>query len=174
MAKRYLGGGVSFEQKDVYQEFSEDEGGGGSSTLSGLTDVDISNPTAGQTLVYNAESGKWENGAGGGASAYFVDCAYIVDTHTHGVTITSSKTAAEIQAAVESGALVYIRYTVPADVDFPAVNHVYPLNSMVYATDEGVTRARFSFESMALGGSPTLCVSEFTLLTDSPVFTNPR
>lgn len=40
-------------------------GGGGSSTLSGLTDVDISNPTNGQTLVYNATSGKWENGAGG-------------------------------------------------------------------------------------------------------------
>lgn len=40
-------------------------GGGGSSTLSGLTDVDISNPTDGQTLVYNASAGKWENGAGG-------------------------------------------------------------------------------------------------------------
>lgn len=38
----------------------------GSSTLSGLTDVDISTPTNGQTLVYNATSGKWENGAGGG------------------------------------------------------------------------------------------------------------
>lgn len=37
-------------------------GGGGSSTLSGLTDVDISNPTDGQTLVYNASAGKWENG----------------------------------------------------------------------------------------------------------------
>ena len=36
----------------------------GSSTLSGLTDVDISNPADGQTLVYNAESGKWENGSG--------------------------------------------------------------------------------------------------------------
>lgn len=41
-------------------------GGGGSSTLAGLTDVDISNPTDGQTLVYNASAGKWENGAGGG------------------------------------------------------------------------------------------------------------
>lgn len=37
-------------------------GGGGSSTLSGLTDVDISNPTDGQTLIYNTTSGKWENG----------------------------------------------------------------------------------------------------------------
>lgn len=43
-------------------------GGGGSSTLSGLTDVDISNPSNGQTLVYNATSGKWENGAGGGGA----------------------------------------------------------------------------------------------------------
>lgn len=37
-------------------------GGGGSSTLSGLTDVDISNPSDGQTLVFNSASGKWENG----------------------------------------------------------------------------------------------------------------
>lgn len=37
------------------------EGGGGSSMLSGLTDVDISNPSNGQTLVYNSTSGKWEN-----------------------------------------------------------------------------------------------------------------
>ena len=64
MAKRYLGGGISFEQKDVYQEFSEDEGG---STLSGLTDVDISNPTGGQTLVYNTATEKWENGEAGSA-----------------------------------------------------------------------------------------------------------
>lgn len=39
---------------------------GGSSTLSGLTDVDISNPTDGQTLVYDAASSKWVNGSGGG------------------------------------------------------------------------------------------------------------
>lgn len=67
MSKRYLGGDIYFEQKETSQEFSEegDGGGGGSSTLSGLTDVDISNPTDGQTLVYNATSGKWENGVGG-------------------------------------------------------------------------------------------------------------
>ena len=45
-------------------------GGGGSSTLSALTDVDISNPTDGQTLVYNASAGKWENGAGGASSGF--------------------------------------------------------------------------------------------------------
>jgi hypothetical protein len=41
-------------------------GGGGSSTLAGLTDVDISNPSDGQTLVYDAASEKWVNGSGGG------------------------------------------------------------------------------------------------------------
>ena len=41
-------------------------GGGGSSTLSGLTDVDLTNPTDGQTLVYDASSSKWVNGSGGG------------------------------------------------------------------------------------------------------------
>lgn len=47
-------------------------GGGGSSTLSGLTDVDISNPTDGQTLVYNATSGKWVNGSSGGGGGGLV------------------------------------------------------------------------------------------------------
>ena len=44
-------------------------GGGGSSTLYGLVDVNISNPTNGQALVYNATSQKWQNqtiGGGGG------------------------------------------------------------------------------------------------------------
>lgn len=36
-------------------------GGGGSSTLVGLTDVDISSPTNGQVLKYNSTTQKWEN-----------------------------------------------------------------------------------------------------------------
>ena len=43
-------------------------GGGGSSTLAGLTDTDITSPTDGQVLKYNVTSQKWENGAGGGSS----------------------------------------------------------------------------------------------------------
>lgn len=35
-------------------------------TLNDISDVDISSPTNGQTLVYNSISGNWENGAGGG------------------------------------------------------------------------------------------------------------
>jgi len=36
-------------------------GGGGSSTLSGLNDTNIAAPAAGQTLLYNATLGTWEN-----------------------------------------------------------------------------------------------------------------
>lgn len=44
-------------------------GSGGASALSQLSDVQLSSPTNGQALVYNATSGKWENqtiGGGGG------------------------------------------------------------------------------------------------------------
>lgn len=37
-------------------------------TLVGLTDTDINNPTNGQTLIYNSTSQKWENQNGGSAS----------------------------------------------------------------------------------------------------------
>lgn len=59
-------------------------GGSGSSTLAGLTDVDISNPTNGQTLVYNATSGKWENGesAGGGVLVCIPDIQTGALNHT--------------------------------------------------------------------------------------------
>ena len=36
--------------------------GGGASSLVGLTDVDISSPSDGQVLVYDANSSKWKNG----------------------------------------------------------------------------------------------------------------
>lgn len=58
-------------------------GPGGASTLTGLTDVDISNPTDGQTLVYNAQSGKWENGAGGGGGdIYCIDASVVPSSVT--------------------------------------------------------------------------------------------
>ena len=46
-------------------------GGGGSSTLAGLNDVNISRPTDGQALVYDNATQKWVNGAGGGGSSTF-------------------------------------------------------------------------------------------------------
>jgi len=50
--------------------YTTPNGGSGSSTLAGLTDVSLSSLTGGEVLTYNAISGKWENIApSGGGSA---------------------------------------------------------------------------------------------------------
>ena len=70
-------------------------GGGGSSTLYGLTDVNISNPTNGQALVYNATSQKWENqtiGGGGGGGGTLTSIGLIMPT---GFTVNPSTLTAD-------------------------------------------------------------------------------
>lgn len=64
-------------------------GGGGSSSLAGLTDVSLSSPTNGQVLSYNSVSQKWENANGGGGSGdtynvygAFIDTANVIVSRT--------------------------------------------------------------------------------------------
>lgn len=62
-------GPVEYSEEDTYSayEATDTPSPGGSTSLEGLTDVDISNPTDGQTLVYDAASEKWVNGGSGGS-----------------------------------------------------------------------------------------------------------
>lgn len=56
-------------------------GGGGGGSLAGLVDVDLSNPTNGQALVYNATSQKWENQTiGGGGSGTLTSIGLVMPT----------------------------------------------------------------------------------------------
>lgn len=89
-------------------------GGGGSSTLSGLTDVDISNPTDGQTLVYNASAGKWENGAGGGGVLV-----------VHDVNGTLDKTWQEIVNALHTQEVLMFATTEYDGATVTAIGRVY-------------------------------------------------
>jgi hypothetical protein len=70
-------------------------GGGGASTLDGLTDVDLTNPSNGQILVYNATEGKWKNGAapsgGGGVGSMFEIETTLTELLGTTVTVTDSK-----------------------------------------------------------------------------------
>ena len=69
-------------------------GGGGSTSLAGLMDVNINNPTNGQVLKYNSTSEKWENAAesGGGGSGSVTSIT--AGTGLSGGTITTSGTIA--------------------------------------------------------------------------------
>lgn len=103
-------------------------GGGGSSTLSGLTDVDISNPADGQTLVYNSTSGKWENGAGGGGSGggvFIVTYTLTGTSSEDGGTATCDHTAAEIGAAVDAGKYAVACVRTPYDVYYLPLTERY-------------------------------------------------
>lgn len=52
--------GMYFKKDGAWLEISLG-GGGGSSTLAGLSDVNLTSPADGQLLRYNGTSGKWEN-----------------------------------------------------------------------------------------------------------------
>lgn len=134
MSKRYLGGDIYFEQNENSQEFSEEESSG-SSTLSGLTDVDISNPSDGQTLVFNATSGKWENGAGGGL--------LVNVTEDNGVW-SADKTVREILAAIENGSVLFRRVEEETPGEYIAYKFGR-IDSMEVAIDNGATIYSFYF-----------------------------
>ena len=51
-------------------------GGGGSGSISGSTDVALSNPSNGQVLAYNSGLGKWQNAAGATTSVLKAVCIY--------------------------------------------------------------------------------------------------
>lgn len=76
-------------------------GGGGSTTLAGLTDVDISNPADGQTLVYNAAEQKWENGSGASGGG-------VLALHVNMQTGALDKTWKEIYDQANAGAYCFV------------------------------------------------------------------
>tara|TARA_R100001163_G_scaffold2920_2_gene4442 strand:+ start:15146 stop:16345 length:1200 start_codon:yes stop_codon:yes gene_type:complete len=65
-----------------------DTGGGGSETLAGLTDTNISSPAEGQALVYDNATSKWVNGFGGTSGAVSVFQLVGGDTQSFGAGTT--------------------------------------------------------------------------------------
>lgn len=86
-------------------------GGGGSSTLAGLNDVQLTSPTDGQVLKYNATLSKWvnanESGGGGGGGTV---TSITAGTGLSGGVITTSGTIAlstGTQTAIGKGEIAY-------------------------------------------------------------------
>lgn len=131
-------------------------GPGGASTLSGLTDVDITNPTDGQTLVYNAESGKWENGAGGGGIGLVMPNISITRTSATTGTATCDMTRAAIVSAIENGAICVARIT--GDTLEPGA-YRFASDVVVYgATEEDEASVVFTTSEQLGDGDVEWCV----------------
>ena len=56
--------------------FNKNGGGGGASAMSDLTDVNITSPSEGETLIYDSASEKWVNGQGGGKQIALTQAEY--------------------------------------------------------------------------------------------------
>jgi len=106
-------------------------GGGGSSTLSGLTDVDISNPSNGQTLVYNETSGKWENGNPAAGGYALLDGVY--DDAT-GI-LTLANTAESLYTLMQTKS-VFLRYTSQPEAGYSEIR-IISIYFGVYIDDAG-------------------------------------
>lgn len=83
-------------------------GGGAVDSVNGMTgdvvldvddinDVDINNLADGQTLVYDATSGKWVNGSGGGGTSDYTDLTN--KPQINGVTLIGNKTSGDLGLA---------------------------------------------------------------------------
>ena len=82
----------------------------GASSLQGLSDVNISSPTNGQALVYDATSSKWVNGAGGGGSS--ASGVYIGTCDTAGNQAQKQVTvSADQNFVLEKGATICVKFS---------------------------------------------------------------
>ena len=124
-------------------------GSGGSSTLSGLTDVDISNPTDGQTLMYNATSGKWENGSGGSSGGGVL--ALHVDTQTGAL----DKTWQEIYDQINAGTICVVFQPISND-------GITGLESLMVTSVEDQTQVAWG------NGYVVICSGGFSLSAQTP------
>lgn len=75
-----------------------------------INDVDINNLADGQTLVYDATSGKWVNGSGGGGTTDYSDLTN--KPQINGVTLSGNKTASELGVKVNDNLLANGWFTV--------------------------------------------------------------
>ena len=88
------------------------DGSGLASSLSDMTDVDISSPSDGDTLVYNATTHKWENGSGSGCQCLppmIVEGAITGDFSPNFIPLNGQPTYAQAKAQIESGGLVWLK-----------------------------------------------------------------
>ena len=84
------GGGSGGGSVDSVNGLFPDENGNVEVNLNDINDVDITSAADGQTLVYDATSHKWVNGAGGGGTTDYTDLSN--KPSVNGVTLSAAIT----------------------------------------------------------------------------------
>lgn len=88
------GGGSGGGSVDSVNGLFPDENGNVEVNLDDINDVAITSATGGQTLVYDATSGKWVNGSGGGGTTDYSDLTN--KPSVNGVTLSGNKTSGDL------------------------------------------------------------------------------
>ena len=142
-------------------------GGGGASTLAGLSDVDVTTvaPTNGQVLKYNTTSSKWEpdddNDSGGGAS--LISSATASNDATIEFTLDNS-TYSSYQVVLDSllpatdGAELFMRFSSDGGSTFDSGTGNYRYASRWVATN-GATGSTLSESATAINLTNTIGTS---------------
>lgn len=136
-------------------------GSGGSSTLEGLTDTNITSPSNDEVLKYNSTSGKWENGVDDNEA----DATTVVlnDNQSSAATIFSyakTKMAGFVNVLVTRGTDIYAGNIIITNdgtdiVDF--VEYGSPvLNGVTFSAEVNGSNIDFKYTSTATGAAPSL------------------
>jgi hypothetical protein len=88
------GGGSGGGSVDSVNGLFPDENGNVEVNLDDINDVDITSAADGQILKYDATSGKWVNGSGGGGTSDYTDLTN--KPQVNGVTLVGNKTSADL------------------------------------------------------------------------------
>lgn len=127
----------------------------GGADLNDLSDIDISSPTDGQSLIYNGNSQKWENTFGGGETPLIVtvttDDYLPIDNSL--ITGEADKTYSEIKEAIASGRIVYCSlYCTKFAEGEELVNEYIAFTDILNSHDEGyIVQTRLGFIGSVYG-----------------------
>lgn len=127
-------------------------------SMADIEGIDITNPQDGDTLVYNATTEKWENGAGGGGGGGAMVVSVTKTKSGDDNIYTLNKTWKEIKDALEAGTSVAIIRT---NTDYVMWYYVYGASLLIntYLIDDA-NPAGNSYESAVQSDDPFAADSE--------------
>lgn len=151
------GGGSGGGSVDSVNGLFPDENGNVELNLDDINDVDITSVSDGQTLVYDAESHKWVNGAGGGGTTDYTDLTN--KPSINGVTLSGNKTSSELGVASADDVSAIVNMYGSKNLN------VYPYQETT-KTVNGVTFRDNGDGSITVSGATTSAYAVFSIRLD--------